>query len=93
MSLPIAFLPEAERDLNEAFEWYESQRRGLGLDLIGAVDETLSRIGQNPMAYGMVHRDLRKATARRFPYSIVFRVEQEQVLVVAVFHAKRDPQI
>ncbi len=51
------------------------------------------RILRHPECYPVVHRETRMGIVRRFPYLLLYRVAKETVFVVAVFHAKRDPEI
>jgi plasmid stabilization system protein ParE len=88
---PIVFDPEARRELDEAFNWYERQRPGLGLEFIASIDEQLALVGESPTRFAVVHRDLRQVHPKRFPYSIVYRVEEERIVVFAVFHGRRNP--
>jgi plasmid stabilization system protein ParE len=92
MSYSFIIRPEAELDIQDAFEWYESQSPGLGSEFVRAVDTCLSGIGRNPLAYQVIHKQARRALIRRFPYTILFVFEQEIVSVIACFHAKRSPQ-
>lgn len=93
MSLPVVLRAEAQTDFDEAFDWYEAQRTGLGIDFAAEVQRVFDRIAANPLLHGVVLQDVRKAVAHRFPYSIYYRVESTQVLVIAVFHGRRDPSI
>ncbi|MBI5966553.1 MAG: type II toxin-antitoxin system RelE/ParE family toxin [Deltaproteobacteria bacterium] len=92
MTRELIIRPEAEADLAEAFEWYEARVPGLGLEFIRAVDSLLNSILRNPLAYPVVYKTVRRALARRFPYEAFFVVEPETVVLLAVFHAKRNPQ-
>ena|ERR1700681_4280615 len=92
MSLPLVINPEAERDLDEAKTWYNGQRAGLGDDFLECVDEALDQIRQWPKLSRKVFRDLRRKLVRRFPYGIFFRIDDDQITVVAVYHCKRDPR-
>ena len=51
MSYRLITRPEAESDIEDAFEWYEDQSPGLGSEFVRAVDVRLSGIGHNPLAY------------------------------------------
>jgi plasmid stabilization system protein ParE len=90
--LPIALEPEAEADLLDAYEWYESRREGLGREFIECVDSTLAIIGEGPKKYGLTHQGVRQALIRRFPYVICYVIEDRRVAVIAVMHSGRDPQ-
>jgi toxin ParE1/3/4 len=92
VSLPLIINPEAEADLAEAKDWYDDQRLGLGDELIDCVEEVLDRIQQAPGLYGKTHLELRLALVRRFPYAVVYRIDADQVTVVAVYHTRRDPR-
>jgi plasmid stabilization system protein ParE len=42
--------------------------------------------------FAAVYRGLRRAGVRRFPYGLIFEVQERQILVLACFHGKRDPR-
>lgn len=91
MSLPIILRRDARAEFDAAFDWYEGQRPGLGLDFVARIQEAFARIADRPELFGIVAHDVRRALVRRFPYAIIYRVESERILVVAVFHTSRDP--
>lgn len=67
VTLPIHFLPEAEREVVDAFAWYERQRRGLGLEFLLAFEATLEQLRRMPEGHELVASRTRKALLRRFP--------------------------
>jgi toxin ParE1/3/4 len=89
MTLPIRLLPEARVELNEAVDWYEQRRPGLGSRFFAQVKAALNRIAANPQ----LHAPVRKARVHRFPYLIFYREEPGEVIVISVFHTSRDPSI
>jgi len=92
MNYSLTVRKEAELDINGAFEYYENQRLGLGHDFLLCVEEGLSKIERNPLHYKIIYKDLRRIPVRRFPYRILYLVRNEQVIVTAVFHVRKDPQ-
>jgi plasmid stabilization system protein ParE len=84
--------PAATADIGEAYAWYEAQRAGLGQEFRDSVDAALLLVAAAPRAYPILHRDTRRALLRRFPYGLFYRLVDEQVVVVACMHAKRDPR-
>ena len=54
--------------------------------------DTVARIENNPETYGVVHRDVRAAALRRFPYVVYFRDRGSDVLIVAIQHGRRNPK-
>jgi plasmid stabilization system protein ParE len=91
MTLPVIFSPEARAEFDEATDWYGQRRAGLGDAFVDAVQDVLKRIGTAPRIHAVVWKDVRCALVRRFPYAVYYRVEPERVVVIAVFHTKRDP--
>lgn len=45
-----------------------------------------------PESSAPVFEDIRRAVVQRFPYSVFYRIEAAQIVVIAVFHTKRDPK-
>jgi plasmid stabilization system protein ParE len=93
MSLPVVLRPEARAEFDDAFDWYEQQRPGLGVDFVTQVQEAFDRISAAPEQYAQIFHDIRRVVVRRFPYSIFYKVESQQVVVLAVFHSRRNPRI
>lgn len=84
---------EARRDVLEAHRWYRKHAPELGHRFRDALDATMGRIRQNPLAYQVLFRELRRALVRRFPYAVFFKILEETVVVVAVLHMRRDPAL
>ncbi len=90
---PVIILPEAEGDLAQAYQWYEKQVDGLGSEFLLCVDACIRSIARSPKIHQKVHKNIRRALVRRFPYGIFFIEESGHINVLAVFHARRDPTI
>ena len=87
----VVVRPEAEEDLKEAFFWYEDNRTGLGYDFLLHVDAGINFIKRNPEIHPIEYKGIRKHLIKRFPYKIIYLVEEEKVIVLAVLHGKRSP--
>ncbi len=85
--------PEAEADIAEARAWYQSQRAGVGDELIDEIDRVFSLILRHPEGYAIVHRKTRKVSLRRFPYSVLNIVRDTDVYIIGVIHQRRDPAL
>ncbi|PYO38324.1 MAG: plasmid stabilization protein [Candidatus Rokuibacteriota bacterium] len=89
--IPYSFHPEAEAELVGAALFYESRMVGLGRAFATEVERTVSLIREHPDAgspAGLPHRQMR---VHRFPYSVVYRRDQESLLILAVAHQRRHP--
>jgi plasmid stabilization system protein ParE len=91
MSYQLFVRAEVEADLAEAEVWYEQKAEGLGKDFIRVVRDAMRELTKNPLIYRLRHRRLgiRWSYPPRFPYRIVFRIEGESIVVLAVLHAKQ----
>lgn len=92
MSRRIVFRLVARNEYDEAVIWYENERKGLGLEFSSSVDNALARIAEQPALFRRVRGPIRRAVLRRFPFTIHFLDEPNQIVVLAVFHAARDPR-
>jgi plasmid stabilization system protein ParE len=93
MSLSITFHRAANAEFIEASSWYEEKRMGLGTEFITEVESCLEVISENPLRYLCVHQNIRRIAVSKFPYSVYFRVEEYRIVVLAVFHSRRNPAI
>ena len=85
------FHPEAEVEFLEAIKYYESCEAGLGQDFAIEVHLAIQSICEYPTTWPILDGDIRRRLANRFPYGILYSVEQERILVLAVMHLHRDP--
>jgi plasmid stabilization system protein ParE len=93
MTLPVVFRPVAKAELEEAIIWYEKRKPGLGFDFRRVVEHELEQIAATPLRFRPVDQHTRRALLRRFPYAVHFAVEPKAIVVLAVFHTHRDPQL
>lgn len=90
MNFAMLIRPEARDEIEQAFDWYESCRDGLGLEFEGCLEEALARIVRDPDSFATIFNDIRRVPVRRFPFGIFYRVAGTQVAVIAVYHSQRD---
>jgi plasmid stabilization system protein ParE len=83
--------PRAERDIQSAHDWYESQEPGLGERFLEAVQKRLEAIRDFPESCPIIYRDVRRAVVSRFPYLVFYVVQPTRVTVLAVLHHSRSP--
>jgi plasmid stabilization system protein ParE len=87
----VVFGHAARTELIEAQDWYEGEASGLGRRFRRAIDVLAERMSANPRQFPVVFKNVRRALLRGFPYALFFVVEHETLLVIACFHASRDP--
>jgi plasmid stabilization system protein ParE len=91
MSLPVRLRPLAQAEFDDAADDYERKSFGLGPRFTRAVDKVLERIGRFPEMYAFAFRDVRCAPVRRFPFVVLYRVTDDEVIVLGFLPAMSDP--
>lgn len=92
MGAELVLVPEAERDIHEAYDWYEKRRCGLGEEFLSCVDACIQRVCRSPELHAKIYDEYRRAVVRRFPYVVFYEFNENTVTVYCVFHSSRDPQ-
>ena len=94
----VSFLEEVIVEVAEAVDWFDNQSFGLGAEFRQEFEQSLESIGNVPESFARFEflrsrrwRNIRRAVMRRFSYVIVFDVRDAEVLIVAVYHARRRP--
>lgn len=85
----------AKQDIREAAIWYNKQSPGLGKRFITEIREKVNFIRHNPLASNVRYDGVRTAVLNVFPFMIHFTIDEKNktVIVTAVFHTSRDPQL
>ena len=91
MNYKLILRQDAEKDLAQAYKWYNENVPGLGSDFLAVVERALESIQDNPLRFPVIYRNVRRALVKRFPFGIFFVTEEERVVVLAVMHTARDP--
>lgn len=91
MKKRVSFHELAEFELNDAIVYFESEREGLGLRFLSAVQDAVGHIQQHPQASPIILQDLRCKVLRRFPYTIIFAIKPDRIRVLALANQKRRP--
>ncbi|MEO5913364.1 MAG: type II toxin-antitoxin system RelE/ParE family toxin [Luteolibacter sp.] len=87
------FLTPALAEVGEAAEFYEDRVTGLGADFLDEVDAAIDRILQFPEAWGRLGEEFRRCNLRRFPFSMIYSIENDQeIVIVSLFHQSREPR-
>jgi len=87
----VRLRPAAEDDVRQICGWYREQHADLVPEFRRALDATLARIARDPAVYPTVFGPIRRALLRRFPYCVFYILEPHEVVVIGVFHGRRDP--
>lgn len=89
---PATILHEAEVELWEAVEYYESRSPGLGLDFHTEIEASVDAISQSPDRWPARDDGTRRYLTHRFPYVVVYVRLPDHIWIIAFAHCKRRPQ-
>ena len=93
MNYFVKILPEAKSDISKATQFYNEQKKNLGNQLFIHLAETIDLIKQNPFLFQKRYRDIRQITTAKFNFAIHYFIEGDQIIIIAVLHNSRNPQI
>lgn len=85
------FHPGASEDYDAAYAWYFTHGIGIANDFEREIDRGLRLIADYPLRWPKFDAERRRLVLRKFPYSIVYEIIKEKIVVLAIAHGKRRP--
>ncbi len=82
---------EAAAEISDAFDYYEEQQFGLGEYFLGTLYSRFETLLTNPLTNPKIHDEYRQAVVSKFPFVIIYEIENDAVVVYSVFHTSRHP--
>ena len=90
--MTYSFHPDAENELNQSIDYYEALMPNLGWEFAEEVYNTIQRILQFPNAWQTMDGDIRRCLTNRFPYGVIYYVNNDAVVILAVMQLKQKPE-
>ena len=90
MAADVSLDPAAEADLQEIYWWYSGDRPGRVARFTASFERCLEGIAASPIGHRIWHGRFRRVNLRKFPYFVVYEVDDTQGRVLAVGHSARD---
>lgn len=87
----VAFHPDARIEYRQAAAFYEARRPGLGGAFTLEIESVLDKIFEHPDRWRVIEQDVRRCLAHKFPYGVLYTIERDFILIIAVAHASRKP--
>jgi toxin ParE1/3/4 len=81
----------AHVEMNHAADEYDEATPGLGDDFLATVETAFNAIVQAPQRWPRIDDRHQRYVLRRFPFSLIYRFSDAEVVLVAVAHQKRQP--
>jgi toxin ParE2 len=87
----VRFLEIAEIELDQAIRWYGEQAPGLGDAFLIEVLSAADHIVRFPEAWHPLGEGVHRCRLSRFPYGLIYTIDNGDILVLAVAHLHRRP--
>ena len=87
----VTFTELAEDELNDAAQYYEHERTGLGAAFLDEVQRCAEAIVAHPQAGPVIKGEIRRRLCARFPYGLLYAVTADEIRILAVMHLRRRP--
>jgi plasmid stabilization system protein ParE len=87
----VVFTRIATQELEDAVRFYELEYVGLGRRFKEEVRKTALRVAEYPKAWTIERGEVRKCLLHKFPYKLMYSVEEDHILIIAVAHQHRKP--
>ena len=89
--MKFGFHPEALAEYKEAALYYAASQAGLEQRFIVAVEHAVQQITESPERWRIVDADIRRCLTKVFPYAVLYTIESDYILIIAVMHCHREP--
>lgn len=94
MSYNVYLKLEAHQDILEATLWYETQRNGLGAEFYQEIEKVKDLLSSNPLMFEVKYkRNVRWILTERFPFIVVYVINGNNVIILAVVNTYRHPRV
>jgi plasmid stabilization system protein ParE len=87
----VEFHPEALAEFRATAEYYEQQQTGLGERFANAVEMAVAHVVAAPGSWRVIEGDIRRCLTKVFPYAVLYSIEPDHILIVAIMHCRREP--
>jgi plasmid stabilization system protein ParE len=88
----IRFLDPAQHEVDHAVRWYNEQAEGVGRDFLDELDRRIRLVNSYPLASTEIEPGIRRCLFARFPYALIYGIDEGTIVVIAVAHLHRQPR-
>jgi len=94
MEYRLIFNDVVLKDIEDAFQWYEKQQKGLGKQFVSELNDMFTLIRHTPLIFTVIEFKVRRAILRKFPFNIYFKIMmQDEIIILGIMHQKRNPSL
>lgn len=91
MKYTLEIKEEAVHDMQEAYDYYEERKPGLGERFLDTLETYIERVQKHPLHYQIRIKPYREALIKDFPYLIIYEIEENNIIIYAIFSTWKNP--
>jgi len=93
MAFKLTLTTQAQLDIWEVISYYESRQNGLGERFNIEVNKMIFEITKKPTSYSFYKKDFRRALLKHFPYLIIFKFTEKEIIIYSIVFGGRSPAL
>lgn len=90
--MKVRFLSPAQQEVDDAVLWYSNQAEDASNEFLDELDRAVRLVRTYPLAFTEIEPEIRRCLFARFPYSLIYGIEPQTIIVIAVSHLHREPR-
>ena len=93
MAYKIFISPRAQKEIEDAIDYYSIRSSDAPRDFISSLNETYTILSLNPY-FRICYRNVRTIVLNVFPYSLFYTINEKEhtIRLLSCFHFKLNPQ-
>ncbi len=91
MRFPVLIPEDVCRELEVVFTYYEERQHGFGARFLDDWESTMKHLEERPFIYQIQFKEFRSVPFNRFPFLIIYKVEEKVIVIYKLIHMKRNP--
>jgi len=94
MTYTVIFSERAEKELRDAWSWYEDRQIGLGDRFLSEITYRIKQIETDPSKGHSHKRSYFEILLQTFPYMVIYRIDKKLkvIFISSIFHTSRNPK-
>lgn len=92
MNYLIEISDVAEQDIRESYLFYANESQNLGHRFEKIIKSTILKTKKFPLKNQIRYNDVRVIFTSKFPFGIHYRIQENRIIIIAVFHTSLSPR-
>jgi plasmid stabilization system protein ParE len=88
----IRFLTVADQEVDDAVAWYDQQGNDVSRGFLDDLDRAVRLAKTYPLLATQIEPEIRRLLFVRYPYSLIYGIDADTLVVIAVAHQQREPR-